>query len=159
MPSNHHLYSGISFESSALEGAILAMPQGVQAQDLANVSVFRRYLSGNAENWYRYVNNVRGREARNGDVRLVIGCDKTSSWGMATFANSSNRNISFNFKPNGETQNHIWDCSGIVEARAGPDRQETEMLTLQDGKSGILMNQCLFVRTLNATFAMTLGED
>ena len=151
MLSNYYLYSGISFESSASEGAILAMPHGLQAQDLANLSIFRRYLSTNMENWYRYVNNVRGREARNGDVRLVIGCDKTSSWGVATFANSSNREISFRFRPNGETQNYIWDCPGIVEARVGPDRQETEILTAHEGQPRILMNQCLFVRTLNAT--------
>ena len=75
----------MAFKSSASEGAVLAMPKGAQAQDLANISIFRRYLSLNEENWYRYVNGVRGREAKNGDVRLVIGCDKASSWGVATF--------------------------------------------------------------------------
>lgn len=139
------------FKSSASEGAVLAMPQGAQAQDVANVSIFRRYLSRNAENWYRYVNNVRGREASNGDVRLVIGCDKASSWGVATFSNLTKRNCSLKFRTSSETelgQKYVWDCSGMVEARAGPDPQEMEMLTVQ---SGALLNQCLFVRTLDAT--------
>ena len=139
------------FESSASDGAVLAMPQGAQAQDLANVSIFRRYLSLNAENWYRYINNVRGREARNGDVRLVIGCDKASSWGVATFSNLTKRKCSLKFRTSSETelgQKYVWDCSGMVEARAGPDPQEMELLTVQ---SGPLLNQCLFVRTLDAT--------
>ena len=143
------------FQSSASEGAVLAMPQGAQAQDLANVSTFRRYLSLNAEDWYRCVNNVRGREARNGDVRLVIGCDKASSWGVAAFSNLTKRNCSLKFRTSSETelgQNFVWDCFGMVEARAGPDPQEMEMLTVQ---SGALLNQCLFVRTLDAT----LGDD
>jgi len=141
----------MAFESSASEGAVLAMPKGAQAQDLANVSIFRRYLSLNKENWYRYVNVVRGREARNGDVRLVIGCDKASSWGVATFSNLTTRTCSLKFRTSGETtlgQNYVWDCSGMVEARVGPDPQEMEMLTVQ---SGALMNQCLFIRTLDAT--------
>lgn len=139
------------FESSASEGAVLAMPQGAQAQDVANVSIFRQYLSRNAENWYRYVNNVRGREASNGAVRLVIGCDKASSWGVATFSNLTKRNCSLKFRTSSETElghKYVWDCSGMVEARAGPDPQEMEMLTVQ---SGAPLNQCLFVRTLDAT--------
>ena len=139
------------FESSASEGAVLAMPQGAQAQDVANVSIFRRYLSRNAENWYRYINNVRRREASNGAVRLVIGCDKASSWGVATFSNLTKRNCSLKFRTSSETelgQKYVWDCSGMVEARAGPDPQEMEMLTVQ---SGAPLNQCLFVRTLDAT--------
>jgi len=148
--------SGIEFTSSASEGAILTMPQGAQAEDLANVSRFRQYLSTNAESWYRYVNNVRGREARNGDVRLVVGCDKASSWGMATFANSTAQEFHLKFKPTGESgsrQTYGWEYSGMVEARAGPDPDETDELRSSDdsGHSGVYKNQCLFVRTLNAT--------
>ena len=93
----------IVFESSASEGAILTMPQGAHAEHLANVSKFRQYLSANAESWYRYVNDERGREARNGDVRLVIGCDKASSWGMATFANSTAQDFRLRFKPTSQS--------------------------------------------------------
>ncbi|KAF8967320.1 hypothetical protein BDZ97DRAFT_1656614, partial [Flammula alnicola] len=71
---------GLTFESSASEGAILAMPLGSNSHDLGNVSRFREYMSANAEHWYVYANKVRGLEAKNGDIRLVIGCDKTSAW-------------------------------------------------------------------------------
>jgi len=132
------------------------MPQGAQAQDLANVSRFRQYLSDNAESWYRYVNNVCGREARNGDVRLVIGCDKASAWGIATFANSSTQDFHLEFKPTGESgskQTYEWEYSGIADARAGPDAEEMEELRSSDDSwpLGEYRNQCLFLRTLNAT--------
>jgi len=108
------------------------------------------------ESWYTYINNIRGREARNGDVRLVVGCDKASSWGMATFANSTAQNFHLKFKPtneNGSRRTYGWEYSGMVDARAGPDPEEMEELRSTDdsGHSAVYKNQCLFVRTLNAT--------
>lgn len=152
----HFECRGTTFQSSASEGAILAMPQGAYSEDLANVSRFRQYLSANAESWYKYVNNVRGREARNGDVRLVVGCDKTSSWGMATFKDSTARNFHLKFKPtdeNGSGRTYEWEYSGTIEARVGPDPKDMEQLrtTNNSGHSGVYHNLCLFVRTLNAT--------
>jgi hypothetical protein len=126
------------------------MPQGAYAEDLANVSRFRKYLSNNAESWYRYI-NTRGRGARNGDVVLVIGCDKTSSWGMAAFAKSTAPKLHMSFIPGDRpTWTYGWDCSGKVVAKEGPDPEETEELKSSDdsGHSGVYMNQCLFVRTL-----------
>lgn len=147
----------MAFQSSASEGAILTIPQGAYAEDLVNVLQFRQYLSSNAESWYIYINKTRGREARNGAVRLVIGCDKASSWGMATFTNSTAQNFQLKFKPtgaNGSRSTYRWEYSGTVEARAGPNPEETEALRLSDdsGHLGtVYKNQCLFVRTMNAT--------
>ena len=146
----------IVFESSASEGAILTMPQGAHAEDLANLLRFRQYLSANAKSWYRYVNDERGREAKNGDVRLVIGCDKASSWGMATFTNSTAPYFHLIFKPtsqSGPGQTYEWEYSGDVDTRTGPDPRETEALRSTDDSglhSSVYENQCLFVRTLNA---------
>jgi len=146
----------ITFESSASEGAILIMPHGAHTESLNNTLRFQRYVSANAESWYKYVNDIRGREARNGDVRLVVGCDKASSWGMATFSNSTAQNFHMTFKAAdeiGSSHSSEWECSGVVEARSGPDPEETEELRLTDdsGYSGVYKNQCLFVRTLNCT--------
>ena len=146
----------IEFESSASEGAILTMPQGAHAEDLVNISQFRQYFSANVESWYKYVNNIRGREAKNGDVRLVVGCDKTSSWGMATFSNSTAQDFRLKFKPTSESgsrRTYEWEYSAMVDARVGPDPEEMEELTSTDdsGNSSVFKNQCLFVRTLNAT--------
>jgi hypothetical protein len=147
-------YRRVTFESSASEGAILVMPQGAYAEDLVNVSRFRQYLSANAESWYRYVNNVRGREARNGDVRLVIGCDKTSSWGMATFKDSTARDFHLKFKPTdegGSTRTCGWEYSGMIEARVAPDPEDMVELRTPDDLGHLGRNLCLFARTLNAT--------
>jgi hypothetical protein len=148
--------SEIVFESFTSEGAILTMPLGAHAEDIVNVWRFRQYLAANVVSWYRYVNDIRGREARNGDVRLVVGCDKASSWGMATFANSSAQDFQLKFKPTGEDssrQTYVWEHSGMVETKAGPDPAETEDLKSRgdSGASALYKNQCLFLRTMNAT--------
>ena len=83
------LCSDIVFESSASEGAILTMPRGARSEDLGNKATFRNYAAANVANWYRHVNGPRGLEAKNGEVRLVVGFDKTTSWGIATFAKSN----------------------------------------------------------------------
>ena len=65
------------------------MPDGAFVEDLVNLSKFRDYVADHAANWYKFVNGPRGREALNGDVRVVVGCDKATSWGMVTFDNTS----------------------------------------------------------------------
>ena len=151
---------GIAFESSISEGAILALPHGADAEDLRNFAGFRQYLSSNVVNWYRYVNNVRGREAKNGELQLVVGCDKASSWGMATFANSTEQISHLKFKPTSEG-GYGWEYSGMVEASAGPDPEETKELRATDGSgdSGVYKNQTLFVRTLAATLSDDVWKE
>lgn len=148
------------FESSASEGAILAMPMGSNSAQLTNVRLFRKYAATHAENWYRYTNDTRGREARNGDVRLVTGYDKTTKWGMATFSNSSageEGSLLLKFRPlepqtTGSGKTYGWEYSGMAEVRAGPDRREIQDLRAGDqSETTEYENQCLFVRTLNVT--------
>ena len=89
------MYSDIVFESSASEGAILTMPRGAKSEDLGNSARFREYEAANVADWYRFVNGPLGREAMNGDVRLVVGFDKATSWGIATFANQTQQSVIF----------------------------------------------------------------
>ena len=49
------------------------MPEGAQSRNLENLVQFRRYLAAHVEDWYRFANGPRGRDAKNGDIRLVIG--------------------------------------------------------------------------------------
>lgn len=58
------------------EGEILTMPQGAVAYDLENILAFLEYIAANMEKWYKFVNGIQGQEAKNNDVRLVIGCNK-----------------------------------------------------------------------------------
>jgi len=134
------------------------MPEGAQTWDLDNIAAFRSYLTPNTvENWYRYANGRRGREARNGDLRLVIGFDKTASWGMAALSNAGIAPIQLSFKsmPDADSSacTYKWECSGLVEARTGPGPQEAVTLLEDDTDpppGGKYLNQCLFVRSLNA---------
>ena len=153
------LCSDIVFESSASEGAILTMPRGARSEDLGNLSRFREYAADNVANWYRFVNGPRGREAKNGDVRLVVGFDKTTSWGIATFSNQTQQNscrLKFGPSERDSASTYTWsENSGVADVRAGPDPDESDELRIVDSDPPDVQfeNQCLFVRTLNVTLA------
>ena len=172
MRPNTHLYlyelrtlsicSDIVFESSASEGAILTMPRGARSEKLGDLARFREYQAANIAHWYRFVNGPRGREAKNGDVRLVVGFDKTSSWGIATFANQTQQNsCHFKFGPSEGDSAYTWsEYSGVADVRAGPDSDEVDELRIDGDPPDIQFeNQCLFVRTLNATLADDVWAD
>ena len=155
-------YRGLTFESSASEGAILTMPDGAFQEELGNLSKFRDYVAVHAANWYKFVNGPRGREAQNGDVRVVVGCDKATCWGMATFANTSSAqrsNFRLKFRPLREQQQsqhnagtaYAWEHSGVAEVRVGPEPGENE--ELGETLTHQLRNQCLFMRTLTVTLS------
>ena len=158
---------GLVFETSASEGAILTMPEGAVAYDLENIPAFRNYIAANVEKWYKFVNGIRGREAKNGDVRLVIGCDKTTSWGMAALANVTQHKVSqlrFKATENSSVKSirppYTWDYSGMAEVRVGPDIKEVNALRSNNNSFDAMppsdeefSNQCLFIRTLNATLS------
>ena len=144
------------------------MPKGAIALDLENVPLFREYVAANVAKWYKFVNGVRGREAKNGEVRVVIGCDKTTSWGMAAISNVTQQKASqLKFKileePRAKLSGtaYAWEYSGMAEVRVGPDAKEINALRNGDAdpfdtnppSEEEFSNQCLFVRTLNATLS------
>jgi len=140
------------------------MPEGAISLDLENDLTFSDYLEANVRKWYEYVHKIRRRSIRNGQIRLVIGCDKTTAWGIATVTCMSQQMTSkLEFKTldtaSSSTTTYTWECSGMVEVRVGPDKHEIETLRYHDDGAQpldtALHNQCLFVRTMNAT----LGND
>ncbi|KAF8810220.1 TPR-like protein [Phlegmacium glaucopus] len=158
--------SGIVFESSASEGAILTMPRGANSEDLGNSAAFRDYVAANVADWYKFVNGRRGREAKNGDVRLVVGFDKTTSWGIATFSNQSTQNnCRLRFGPSetagpASAGTYTWELSGVAEVKAGPGSKRNDELRRDSDPPDIQFeNQCLFMRTLNVTLADDVWVD
>lgn len=153
------------FESKDSEGAILTMPQGSESMKLSNIKKFRQHLAQNAESWYQYVNSDEcGREANNGDLLVIRGCDKTKAWGMATFSHSSSPESAeqapfwLNFKPHLETteRTYKWETSGSIEGRTGPSMVEISDLTSADESGHVsLTNQCLFIQAMT----ISLGKD
>ena len=158
------LCSDIVFESSASEGAILTMPRGARSEDLENYSAFREYAAANVANWYRFVNGPCGREAKNGDIRLVVGFDKTTSWGIATFANQTQQNgcrLKFGPSEGDSARTYTWsEYSGVADVKAGPDSDKIDELRIYGDRTDVQFeNQCLFVRTLNPTLADNIWAD
>jgi len=149
----------LSFRSSGSEGAILTMPEGAISEDLENLRGFREYASANVKMWYKYIIGTRGRKAKNGDVRLVVGYDKATSWGVASLPNTS-QHSKLKFKSldaqasDYRSCGYTWEHSGTADVRNGPNKEEVDELRREDpdGESASrdnYLNQCLFLRTLN----------
>ena len=141
--------SGLIFETSAEEGAVLTMPDGAITEDLMCCKSIKEYLAKNPERWYEFVSEVRERDINNGDIRLVMGFDKVSSWGIATSACSVGEQVRLEFKNVGDiSQTYMWRCVGSGSGRVGPcDREMQGIISQQEGDR--LPNQCVFLRTLN----------
>ncbi|KAF4617419.1 hypothetical protein D9613_006192 [Agrocybe pediades] len=141
-------YSLVSFQIQQEDGAVAVMPEGAISQDLENVSRFRSYAAAHLKEWYRYVNVTRGREIENGDLRLVIGCDKATSWAIAATPKQNHAttielraaNTLWSTYPP-----YLWHTSGSVQARVGPPPTSSP----PSGTATKAPNQCLFVRTMN----------
>ncbi|KAK0215856.1 hypothetical protein EDD85DRAFT_443906 [Armillaria nabsnona] len=137
---------GFEFNCSREQGAILVLPDGGARYDALNLSQFRSYAARNAHAWYQFANIVYGREAVNGSLYLVTGCDKVCSWGAASFFNPADtRSFSLKFLVGGVAEGNIklgysWKSASSADVRAYPD-----------GESGYFVdslrpNQCVFLR-------------
>ena len=165
---------GLHFETSASEGVVLTMPEGAISIDLENDVAFNNYLKANVQKWYEFVRKVCGQNVPNGQIWLVIGCNKTTAWGIATVSGMSQQTTSkLKFKTldtaSSSATTYTWECSGMVEVRVGPDKHEIEALRNCDDDghplkpNTTLRNKCLFVRTMTATlsnndWAKLMGE-
>ncbi len=57
---------------------------------------------------YQYVNGTLGREAPNGSIFIVTGCDKCPSWGMAAISKPKGiREVSLNFVAGGLAEGRL----------------------------------------------------
>ncbi|KAJ7476190.1 hypothetical protein FB451DRAFT_1366736 [Mycena latifolia] len=88
------------FNCAGPNGAVLALPDGALREKLENLEPMRQYAAKHAESWYKYVNGARGRGLTNGSLYLVTGCEKTKSWGMASFQDvAAQHEFELSFKP------------------------------------------------------------
>jgi hypothetical protein len=160
--------SRATFVCSSSDGAILAMPQGAYHEDLKNIRRFREYTLIHAESWYQYANGPCGREIGNGELHLVTGCDKTTSWGIATYSHLQSElpedSVSLlRFNPVGSEHQgryyshttYEWDYEGVAEAKFGPEEDELMDLGVEGPGSVPPRNQCTFIRSLTPAF----GKD
>ena len=157
-----YMLSGLIFESSASEGAILTLPDGSNSEDLGNKKKLQDYLSVHGEEMYRCALNQHGRIIKNGDLRVVSGHDKTTNWGMAAFSNSTGESDSESFRlkfrprdPGVGRRTHSWQSSDTAEVKAGPGMREILALQNSDPSRQHVEyeNQTVFVRTENITLS------
>ncbi|KAF7332676.1 Pleiotropic drug resistance ABC transporter protein [Mycena kentingensis (nom. inval.)] len=86
-PDSNAMDVELQFHCRGPNGAFLALPRGSTLRTLENVETLRRYAATNAESWYRYVNEIRGRRLVNGGLYLITSWEKAPTGGMATFQN------------------------------------------------------------------------
>lgn len=87
--------AGVSFEVKTSEAstAILLLPNYSTRCETLNKEYARRH----GVSWYNYVNGSLGRNAPNGSLYLITGCDKTATWGNAVVGRTD-RSFTFALK-------------------------------------------------------------
>ncbi|KAJ7851500.1 hypothetical protein B0H14DRAFT_3660939, partial [Mycena olivaceomarginata] len=73
----------VEISASSKETAVLLLPDGGSRSDLRPQNIFRDYALRHAQHRYAFVNAKLNRMVGNGDLYLVTGTDKSSSWSVA----------------------------------------------------------------------------
>ena len=134
------------------------MPDGAFRENLRNKSLFRDFAAENAESWYRFVNGPCGWELGNGDLLLITGCDKTTSWGLAAYQNIQSEGNSsdslggplLRFRNTSNAgigvlgTTYCWEHEGTAEVKAGPEFEVEEDMPSNGARA---RNQCTFIRS------------
>jgi hypothetical protein len=136
------------------------MPDGALSEDLRNHKLVEDYTIANLKRWYEFVESDDcGMTVEDGDIQVVLGTDKVSSWGMATFEDVNVEDpLRFEFKEVGSASYPPYKWHSIIAGRAGPPEEEIRDL-LHGPNPSPLRNQCVFVRTLNASFLVKVGTS
>ncbi|KAJ7739927.1 hypothetical protein B0H16DRAFT_62338 [Mycena metata] len=79
----------IEVSTNSKQTGLLLLPDGASRWDLRQQKVFRDYALKHAQNWYSFVNGDLGRMVGNGDLYLVTGVTKSTSWSVAAVENHS----------------------------------------------------------------------
>ncbi|KAJ7186014.1 hypothetical protein C8R46DRAFT_982798, partial [Mycena filopes] len=118
------------------QAAVLLLPDGASRWDIRRVKRFRDYALKHAQSWYKFVNGSLERMVESGDLYLVTGIDKSTSWSLAALENKSRHNL-ISMKLKAAQVGWEWEsASGFADS--GPRGQS-------DDESGAA-NQTVFLR-------------
>jgi hypothetical protein len=121
------------------QGAILHLPDGANRHNLRNLRKFRELALDHGASWYKHAREYFGRDAPSGSLCLVTGCDKSSSWAIASFSDvSEDSGISLKF-----TTAPVGDLTAAY--RSSWDNHSPAIVRTIDG-SRDKQNQCVFIR-------------
>jgi hypothetical protein len=151
------VYRGLTFECGGSEGSILVMPNGAYHEDLLSLEKFLSVKSKDVEEWYRFTIGTCGRRIENGQLRLVMGCDKTNSWGITTYSDLRGPATLSLAADNTQPVEYTWNYEGHVKTnlKAGPKFEVSLDSAGREEYPRDTRNQCTFLRS----FTFTLAED
>ncbi|KAK0484730.1 hypothetical protein IW261DRAFT_1458369 [Armillaria novae-zelandiae] len=163
IPSIGLARAGASFKfSTAKEStAILCLPNSATKHECLNKGAIKEYVTANGAAWYSYVNGSQylARDAPNGSLYVVTGCDITDSWGTAAVRKPSHsRSLCLSFTAAGVVSGevkagHTWSPGSSVDTRAYP---------LPSARYPYPMNrenQCIFVRGFTVSLSKGLFKS
>ena len=141
----------------------MVLPNGAITVDLLSHQDIKAYVARHAKLWYEFVTRVRQREVENGEIRLVMGFDKASTWGIATFGSCDEEPVRLQFERNADldnTQSYVWSYASSGSGRVGPHEEELQDLQVPSpAGTSKLRNQCVFVRTMNFCPSGKIRDD
>ncbi|KAJ6474390.1 hypothetical protein DFH09DRAFT_953235 [Mycena vulgaris] len=79
----------VEVSTNSKQTGLLLLPDGASRWDLLPLQVFRDYALKHGQNWYAFVNGRLGRMIGSGDLYLVTGVTKSTSWSVAAIENQS----------------------------------------------------------------------
>ncbi|KAJ6511827.1 hypothetical protein DFH09DRAFT_1433648, partial [Mycena vulgaris] len=133
----------VEVSTNAKQTGLLLLPDGSTAWDLNPLQRFRDQAFKHGESWYEFVNGVLGRTIGNGDLYLVTGFTKSTSWHVAVVNNEwGDRGMSLKLKAtqigNAEAS-CAWEWENVTSsANSGPRRLP--------GEESWKENQTVFLR-------------
>jgi len=138
------------------------MPNGALSQELiSHRKTVAEHISANAKQWYEYATGSQcGLEINNGDLRVVYGVDKVTSWAIATLNMDEELPTRLEFVADdqpGASEPYRWEVLGRASGRVGPS--QGEMMGLGATGEDSLRNQCLFVRTFNFNLSGQVWDE
>jgi hypothetical protein len=79
----------VEVSTSSKQTGLLLLPDGASRWDLRFPQIFRNYALKHAQSWYAFVNGHLGSSVGSGDLYLVTGVTKSTSWSVAAVENHS----------------------------------------------------------------------
>ncbi|KAJ7483222.1 hypothetical protein FB451DRAFT_1084400 [Mycena latifolia] len=121
----------VEVSTNSKETAILLLPDGASRWDLRPLQIFRDYALKHGQSWYAFVNGELGRMIGSGDLYLITGVTKSTSWSVAAVKNQSgDGKVSLKLKA-AQMGNAGVSCAWEWESasswvNSGPQRREGE---------------------------------
>ncbi|KAJ7498020.1 hypothetical protein B0H11DRAFT_830114 [Mycena galericulata] len=121
----------VEVSMNSKQTAVLLLPEGASSLDLRGLQAFRDYALKHAESWYAFVNGDLGRMIGKGDLYLVTGVTKSTSWSVAALENhSGDGKVSMRLKAaqfGGAGTSYTWEWEGSYRSvNSGPRRNPGE---------------------------------